>query len=134
MPIWIVSLVSLAFFKLSLGQESFSLPDTSPEIGSYAAIAYSDSKGSHGFGVNYPTAPAAAERALHECSKRAYDCQIIAAFSKQCAALVVAENNQVFQKHLGFANSESAAELLAFAECDSENCTLRRLLCTAGDF
>jgi hypothetical protein len=134
MPWWIVSLTLLVFFKLSLGQESTFSSETAVKIGSYAAIAYSASQGKHGFGVNYPSAPAAAERALNECSKRANDCAIIAAFSKQCAALVVEEKNKIFQAHLAFATSESEAEIEAFANCGNENCTLRRLLCTAGDY
>lgn len=134
MPMWMISLILLTFFKLSLGQESLSLPATSPEIGSFAAIAYSESTGRHGFGVNYPTAALAAERARFECRKRASDCQVIAEFSKQCAALVVEQQGAGFKKHLAFAASESAAELLAFAECSSEPCSLRRLLCTAGDY
>lgn len=134
MPIWIIALVLLISSKLSLGQESLSLPETPSEIGSYAAIAYSESSSRHGFGVNYPNAALAAERARFECSKRANDCQIIAEFSKQCAALVVEKQSTGFKKHLAFAASESAAELLAFAECSSENCSLRRLLCTAGDY
>jgi hypothetical protein len=92
----------------------------------YAAIAFSQETGAHGYSNDFRTRGGAEERALRECGGA---CQVVLWFRNACGALAVGANNGY---GTGWATSRRAAENIAMSGCNQNaaSCGVARWVCT----
>jgi len=115
----------LLAFSLCLG----AWGTTSAEGAKFAAIAWSATTGSHGFGFNYSTSKDAENRALGECRSRgATDCVVRLAINEGCGALASSGPNGF----VALGADSGSAERQALDGCGkrAQRCKLVRSVCT----
>jgi Domain of unknown function (DUF4189) len=108
-----------------LGIMSCSAPAAADDY--YAAIAFSQSNGNHGYSNNYGSRRSAEEASLSECRDRG--CTVVLWFKNACGALAVGDNNAY---GTGWAPIRRRAEEIAMSNCNdrSQNCNVIRWVCT----
>ena len=103
-----------------------------PKPSVYGALAIDSNQGpSYGWAINYPTAQAAAQRALAECGDK---CHIVMQFSNECAAFAAdqAQGSTVYGWANGYDDS-AEAQNQAIGECQKKggtSCIARVWGCT----
>jgi serine/threonine-protein kinase len=103
-------------------------PAAVPAAEYYGAIAYSQSKGAHGWAKDYQSREGAEKAALVSCAKFAADCKAVLWFKNGCGALATGP------KGAGWAwdQAQAAADQGALNACakHSSACTVKRRVCT----
>ena len=82
----------------------------------FGAIAFSESTGRYGYGIDYFTRDEAEKWALYDC--KAKDAKILLSFRNACAALASGQKGRIGKAQ---ANSKEEAEKLALADCSERD-------------
>ena len=95
----------------------------------FAAIAFSQTTGAHGYAYDYSSRGEAERRALNGCAKHGSGCKVPIWVRNGCAALAVGTGNGY---GTGWAANSNAAQRAALNSCAraSRNCAVRRWVCT----
>ena len=93
----------------------------------YAAIAFSQNSGGHGWSNDYSTRRGAEREALRACGNA--DCTVVQWVKNACGALATGDGNGY---GTGWASGRYRAEEIAMSNCTdrTRNCSIARWVCT----